>query len=83
MVIPGLCADPINLDGTGSPTRSYPAVPTTGINGTWSLTTNNCQPCGYAIRFIGSDRTIFGYLAGANFNVTSLTGEFDLGFCLD
>ncbi|HET6977047.1 MAG TPA: hypothetical protein VFI24_12040 [Pyrinomonadaceae bacterium] len=55
---------------------SFPAVSTTGVDGTWTLDTSNMDPCGYVIRLSASDRT----------NVNSVGQGFsmfyDVGFCL-
>jgi hypothetical protein len=62
----------------------YPSLPTTGGSGTWSLPTGELQPCGYVIRFIARDRTIYGGVSGGGiFQTTSLSAEDQLGFCLD
>jgi hypothetical protein len=82
-IIPALGCGPVNFDGTGLPSRSHPPIPTTGGNGTWTVDTSGCQPCGYAIRFVAYDRTIYGYSGGPTFYVTSLSDEYDLGYCLD
>lgn len=79
VIIPNLGCGAVTFDG---PT-TFPALPTTGGSGGWTVDTGGCQPCGYAIRFIASDRTIYGYVGGPAFYVTSLHGEYDLGFCLD
>ena len=76
---PGLIPQSVNLDGTGSNVEGLPNI---GADGSWTLNTANGQPCGYVIRFLGSDRTIYGTLSGASFNLVTLTGEYDLGFCL-
>jgi hypothetical protein len=76
---PGLIPHNVNLDASGSNTEVLPA---TGQDGAWTLDTTNGQPCGYVIRFLGSDRTIYGTVSGAIFNLVTLTGEYDLGFCL-
>lgn len=83
VIIPALGCGVVNFDGTGVNFRTYPTIPTTGGNGTWTVDSSGCQPCGYAIRFIASDRTIYGYTGGPTFYVTNLYGEYDLGFCLD
>jgi hypothetical protein len=54
----------INPSGGGAFTgnspfsRFYPAVPTAGENGTWSLDTTGMQQCGYVIYLQAWDRTI-------------------------
>ncbi len=83
VIIPSLGCGPVDFDGTGLPSRTYPTLPTTGGSGTWTVDTSGCQPCGYAIRFIAHDRTIYGYSGGPTFYVTSLSAEYDLGYCLD
>ena len=61
---------------TASPT-SFPAVPTTGEDGTWMLDTHGMQACGYVIRFTVCDRT--NYASRGN----SLCATDDVGFCLE
>lgn len=62
----------------------YPSLPTTGGSGTWSLNTGTLEPCGYVIRFIAGDRTIYGGVGGGGiFQTTNLSAEDQLGFCLD
>jgi hypothetical protein len=79
VLIPGgLIPHAVSLDGLGS-TR---VLGNMGGNGTFSLDTAGGTPCGYVIRFIASDRTIYGYLSGAVFNTTSFSNEYDVGFCL-
>jgi hypothetical protein len=39
-------------------TRSYPAVPTTGETGEWTLDTKDMDPCGYTVWLEAWDRTI-------------------------
>jgi len=82
-IIPALGCGPVDFDGTGLPFRAHPPILTTGGNGTWTVDTSGCQPCGYAIRFVAYDRTIYGYSGGPTFYVTSLSNEYDLGYCLD
>lgn len=66
------------------PATSYPALPTTGGSGTWTLNTAGMRPCGYVIRFIANDRTIYGYVNGLGiFQTTNLQSEDQLGFCLE
>jgi len=76
---PGLIPHNVDLDASGANTEVLPAI---GQDGSWSLDTTGGQPCGYVIRFLGSDRTIYGTVSGPNFNLVTLTGEYDLGFCL-
>jgi hypothetical protein len=84
VIIPSLGCGPVNFDGSGSNVRTYAdLLDTTGGSGSWTVDTSGCDPCGYAIRFIASDRTIYGYSGGPTFYVTSLTNEYDLGYCLD
>lgn len=52
-----------NMGGTNftSPVplpRTYPALPTAGESGTWSLDTSMMPRCGYVIRLVAHDRTI-------------------------
>jgi hypothetical protein len=41
-----------------STASSYPAVPTGGISGIWTLNTAGMDPCGYTIQLQSNDRTI-------------------------
>lgn len=82
-IIPSLGCGAVNFDGTGLSYRSYPSVPTTGGSGTWTVDTSGCKPCGYAIRFLAYDRTIYSNSVGPTFYVTSFGDEYDLGYCLD
>jgi hypothetical protein len=55
-----------------------PAVPTTGISGTWRLKTKGMQACGYVLRLHAWDRTIAdaGYSGGYH-------DADEFGFCLE
>ena len=57
--------------------RSFPVVPTTGEDGTWTLDTAGMDPCGYVIHMLACDRT--------NYNSTgnALCMPADVGFCLE
>ena len=59
--------------------RSFPVVPTTGEAGAWTLDTGatNMEPCGYVIRLVGCDRTIW------NSGSVGLCASEDVGFCLE
>lgn len=57
--------------------RSFPAVPTTGEAGTWTLDTEGMLPCGFVIRLTASDRTIW------NSGAVGLSDFDDVGFCLE
>ena len=59
--------------------RSFPIVPTTGEAGSWTLDTGATamEPCGYVIRLVGSDRTIW------NSGTVGLSAGEDVGFCLE
>lgn len=59
--------------------RSFPVVPTTGEAGNWTLDTGatNMEPCGYVIRLVGCDRTI--WQSGS----VGLCAAEDVGFCLE
>ncbi len=57
--------------------RSYPVVPTTGENGTWTLNTAGMDPCGYIIRMVVCDRTN----VGSTGNAYCVPAE--VGFCLE
>ncbi|MEP6916193.1 MAG: hypothetical protein ABJC89_11130 [Acidobacteriota bacterium] len=61
----------------GGPSRSFPVVPTTGENGTWTLDTAGMDPCGYVIRLTVCDRTNRDS-RGIPFCPTD-----DVGFCLE
>lgn len=56
---------------------SFPAVVTTGEDGTWTLDTHGMDPCGYVIHMEACDRT----------NVNSTGNAYcvpqDIGFCLE
>lgn len=55
---------------------SFPAVDTTGEEGTWTLDTSKMDPCGYVIRLAASDRT------NVNSTGPGLSMLYDVGFCL-
>lgn len=60
--------------------RSFPVVPTTGEAGNWTLDTGQpaaMEPCGYVIRLVGCDRTIW------NSGSVGLCTPDDVGFCLE
>lgn len=68
--------------------RSFPVVPTTGEAGNWTLNTGEVlapnpnphpamDPCGYVIRLVGCDRTIW------NSGSVGLCASEDVGFCLE
>jgi hypothetical protein len=59
--------------------RSFPVVPTTGEAGAWTLDTGatDMEPCGYVIRLVGCDRTIW------NSGSVGLCAAEDVGFCLE
>ncbi|HVG08854.1 MAG TPA: hypothetical protein VNM67_14195 [Thermoanaerobaculia bacterium] len=59
--------------------RSFPVVPTTGEAGNWTLDTGATamEPCGYVIRLVGCDRTI--WQSGS----VGLCAAEDVGFCLE
>ena len=56
--------------------RTYPAVPTIGETGTWSLDTSPMDPCGYIVRLWVWDRTI------ANGDHRGWWNKDSVGFCL-
>lgn len=58
-------------------TRNYPAVPTLGENGTWTLDTNGMKPCGYIIYLWTEDRTI------VNSGSVGWERGDSAGFCLE
>lgn len=74
--LPGNVVDlttaPANLD------YSPPAVPTTGVSGTWTLKTAGMKACGYVLRLNVWDRTIVD--AG---NASGFQGADEIGFCLE
>jgi hypothetical protein len=49
----------VSIDG-GVPGAgiAFPAVPTTGQTGTWTLDTSGMEPCGYVVQLVADDRTI-------------------------
>jgi hypothetical protein len=68
---------PSSTTGTTA-SRSFPAVPTTGESGTWTLDTTGMQPCGYVLRLRACDRTIYYGTEGI------LCSPYaDHGFCLE
>ncbi len=76
-VLPGGAGWP-SYGATPSPSsRSFPAVPTTGESGTWTLDTSGMAPCGYVIHLWTEDRTIVngGFIGWEN-------GD-NVGFCLE
>lgn len=74
--IPGnvvlLTTSPASLD------YNPPAVPTTGVAGTWTLDTSKMKACGYVLRLNVWDRTIVD--AG---NASGYHGADEFGFCLE
>lgn len=54
--------------------RHYPAVPGAGETGTWTLDTAGAAPCGYTVRLVVSDRTIY--------NCSGRSVDDFVGFCL-
>lgn len=68
---------PANGATVNPSSRSYPVVPTTGENGSWTLDTAGMDPCGYIIRMVVCDRT----------NVNSTGNAYcvpaEVGFCLE
>lgn len=71
---------PANLAQVFPLPRSFPVVPTTGEAGIWTLDTGQpaaMDPCGYVIRLVGCDRTIWNSGSG------SLCAAEDIGFCLE
>jgi hypothetical protein len=52
---PGAHGTPVN-----PASRAYPAVPTTGETGEWTLDTSEMDPCGYTVWLQAWDRTIVG-----------------------
>jgi len=57
---------------------AYPAIPTTGVDGTWTLDTQGMQACGYVMRLEVRDRTIT-----SSGNAVGRLGVDDFGFCLE
>lgn len=70
---------PANGAGVSPPFRSFPDVLTTGEAGTWTLDTDQpaMEPCGYVIRLMGGDRTIW------NSGAVGLCAAEDIGLCLE
>jgi len=56
---------------------NFPAIGTTGVDGTWELNTAGMQPCGYVLRLTGCDRT------NVNSSGVSFCTVDDVGFCLE
>jgi hypothetical protein len=67
-----LTTSPVSLD------YNPPAVPTTGVSGTWKLDTQKMKACGYVLRLNVWDRTIVD--AG---NASGYHGADEIGFCLE
>jgi hypothetical protein len=57
--------------------RSFPVVPTTGEDGTWTLNTAGMDPCGYVIHMTACDRT------NMDSRGNPLCRAVDVGFCLE
>jgi hypothetical protein len=70
----GAFTAPAGALGSGSVSRSYPTVPTTGEAGNWTLDTTGMPRCGYIIRLSASDRTIVnsGFVGRGNNTVVGL-----------
>lgn len=60
--------------------RSYPAVPTGGESGTWTLDTDGMAPCGYVVHLWTADRTIVHGGGGPDIGWKN---SADVGFCLE
>jgi len=56
---------------------SYPAAPTTGVSGIWTLNTAGMDPCGYTIQLQTNDRTIVGCVSPWR------NDSAFVGFCLE
>jgi hypothetical protein len=72
----GVFTAPAGTPGPSSISRSYPTVLTTGEAGNWTLDTTGMPRCGYIIRLIASDRTIF------NSGFVGLSDDRVVGLCL-
>lgn len=68
---------PANGAAVNPSARSFPVVPTTGEAGNWTLDTAGMDPCGYVIRLVGCDRTIW------NSGSVGLCASEDVGLCLE
>jgi hypothetical protein len=71
-----------SLPGNATPTTvpvnlNFPAIGTTGVDGTWELKTKGMQPCGYVLRLTGCDRT------NVNSSGVPFCAVADVGFCLE
>lgn len=76
-VLPGGAGWP-SYGATPNPSsRYYPAVPTTGESGTWTLDTAGMAPCGYVVHLWTEDRTI------VNGGSIGWGNSGNVGFCLE
>jgi hypothetical protein len=69
-------SQPINTGVTLSVPVNYPAAPTTGTSGTFSIDTTNWQPCGYGVLAIAGDRAL------RDTECYNHQGQASLGFCV-
>lgn len=73
----------LTVDGAAQSFATVIPEPGAGRNGTWSITTNKLNPCGYNFRMYAYDKTILCYhTLSYAYSITSQYSYDTIGFCL-